>query len=208
MPGELRRRLKTEYPHYNPSKRITLTTGGLTQADTLVFEFASRKKDWKATLGSNALSLETTAYLDFSDFVSRAEWVMRQAFEFLDSNFFTRVGLRYVNQVPVPANEVGGWINDDLVAPLAKGIFGDVRTLNTELSGRLEKGRYSFRHGIGQKVNENEGFNRYFLDFDYYAEDVEYEDVRSLLRSFHETNFSFFLWALGDKARAQLGQRG
>jgi uncharacterized protein (TIGR04255 family) len=208
VPVELRRRLKHEYPHYSPSKRITLTPGAPAQADELVFDFWSRKRDWKVTIGSNALSLETTAYLDFDDFISRAEWLMRQAFEFLDSRFFTRVGLRYVNHVPVPLNEIDGWINHDLVAPFAKGIFGDVKTLNTELSGRLKKGRYSFRHGIGSKVDESQGFNRYFLDFDYYDEDVEYEDLWPLLRSFHVTNFSFFYWALGDKAKAQLGQRG
>lgn len=88
--------------------------------------------------------------------------------------------------------------------PLSKGVFGDVYKQHTEVRGYVPYGEYCFRHGIGEKQDRDKPFGNYYLDFDYYRNDVEYAELFDTIRSFNETNYSFFFWCLGPKAIDEL----
>lgn len=118
----------------------------------------------------------------------------------VDSDFFTRLGLRYINALPVDQKGISGWINPMLIAPLVAGQYGDVEHYETTVRGHCDGGKFVFRHGL--LIPDG---NRYGLDADFYAEDVEWNAVEHRLRTFNENNFRLFTWAIDEKAREYLG---
>ena len=152
-------------------------------------------------LSAAAIALETSVYADFEDFIGRLEQLLKESASIIDSDFYTRIGLRYINSIPIEEGDPSDWINHDLIPPPDRWLYGAVSKYRGEVRGRTDVGLYSFRHGL-------EGSERnpvYHLDFDFFAENVQAEDAIDLLRQFNLRNFSFFDWCLGEKARVWLG---
>jgi len=204
-PYKVQKALKKDYPLYAERKgiNVSLEDSSVKKSDAS-YVLNDRKKHWTITIRPSRFSLETQDYTDYKEFRSRLEQILNHIQGVLDTNFYTRVGLRYINAIPVNDNDLDGWINDELVEPFKVGRFGDLFKLNTEMSGFSRCGKYTMRHGIGEKKEENGPFDRYFIDFDHYSENVEHDELFDVLDCFHEFNFSFFFWSLGPKAIAAL----
>lgn len=170
--------------------------------------FRSKDKNWTVSVSSSTISIETSHYSEFDEFFGRLSSLLESAREMIDSDFFTRVGLRYINSIPVSDESPDGWINSDLILPLTSGIFGAVQSSATIIQGNLKDGQYSMRHGLKSNNIEVEKGDllQYALDFDYYKENVEFTEVLQLVKAFNETNFAFFSWCLGKKAKLILGE--
>ena len=124
----------------------------------------------------------------------------------LDTDFFTRVGLRYINSVPINDGEIKGWINKELIHSLEEGRFGYLNQYITALQGCTKFGKYSFKHGMNPFEGDHQKpISNYLLDFDYFDENVEASNALELMENFNNINFSFFYWCLGDKAKSELG---
>jgi len=160
------------------------------------------KKDWSVSLRSSTFSLETKNYENFEDFLGRVQWVVEQAVRFIDSDFFTRVGLRYVNMLPVRGDPTG-WLNEDLVKPLTDNVFGNPTKYLQNISGSTSDGQFNFGHGL---EDGNDSERSYVLDFDFYREEVKAEDFKKLLCAFNALNFKLFSWCIGSKASNYLGK--
>ena len=128
-----------------------------------------------------------------------------EAIPHLDTTFFTRVGLRFINKVTgiqSEGDDLLEWINNDLIGPIGGGSIGTISNMKNELTGPLPGGGgYTFRYGISPSIDDQPSF---ILDWDYYREDVEVTDCMDLLNSFHNIHFPFFWWALGEKAKSAL----
>ena len=125
----------------------------------------------------------------------------------IDSDFFTRVGLRYMNSVPLEDRNPAGWIRSDLICAITGGVLGVPKSYRSIVQGRMEEGEYTFRHGLDAGENPSQpDAGKYILDFDYFKEGVELDDVQKLVKGFNERNFSFFSWCLDEKAKAILGE--
>jgi uncharacterized protein (TIGR04255 family) len=168
--------------------------------------FKSKKGDWQVSASSLSIRLESLKYDNFEVFAQRLEQLIEWTATFRDSDFFTRVGLRYINLVPISEGSVQGWVNDALVAPLIAGRFGTPDRYIQEVGGFAAPGRYLFRHGL---VPEGSGASKgapiYLFDFDFYEETVEAERVVKLVQALHQQSFAFFMWAIGPKAVTAMG---
>ena len=126
-----------------------------------------------------------------------------------DSDFFVRVGLRYIDFLPVDQDNLEGWVNKDLVIPLLDGTYGSIKEFWQTVRGETTSGGYTLRHGLRDTAPPQPGAQhgqmKYVLDMDFYKEDVEEADVGDLLRSLHDEAFSLFAWAIGEKAREHMG---
>jgi uncharacterized protein (TIGR04255 family) len=154
-------------------------------------------------LRAAALSLETSNYSAFDEFEERLKAIIAAGEVTIDSDFFTRVGLRYVNLLPFNVAEIRDWVNPALVTPLGDGTFGDVDEHWQTVRGSTSMGGYYLRHGVGNPGPN--GVREYLLDFDFYREDVPLADALGVVRKLHELEFSMFMWTLGPKAKAELG---
>jgi uncharacterized protein (TIGR04255 family) len=201
-PEGFQRAIRKSYPHFERGANVDVQPGGVERESR--YFFRSRHRDWTVLLRSHSISLETRAYPRFRVFKQRLLELLGAARSFIDSDFFTRVGLRYVNVLPVTGDEVIGWLNRDLVAPLANGLYGDVEGFFQQVAGVARAGKYSFRHGFAQI--EGTGKREYVLDYDFYQEDVEAAQVGELVEAFNRECFALFSWSIGSKAREFLGE--
>jgi uncharacterized protein (TIGR04255 family) len=193
--------LRKEYPNYE--QLVQALIGEANALPVRAHAFRSKKNRWTATLRPAAVTLETNEYDSFPDFKKRLELVIRAASEVIDSEIFTRVGLRYINAVPYERQTIAEWVRQELVAPLADGVFGDVDEHNQTIRGSTDAGGYRFAHGVrvrgpGQKPE-------YMLDFDFFQEDVLVQDALAVAQQLHDREFNLFMWAMGPRALAHMG---
>lgn len=196
-PIQLAKVLRKEYPIHETSNDLNVGAGGIAHAFAHVF----RGKRWSVTLRANSITIETNKYTSYADFRERILQILAIAPETIDADFFTRVGLRYINVVPYAQAEVAKWVNPSLVESLATGVYGDPAEHWNKIAGTTDIGTYTFQHGIS---NGPPSQRRYVLDLDFSAEDVKTEDCIITIDKLHEMEFSMFIWALGDSAKALL----
>jgi uncharacterized protein (TIGR04255 family) len=201
-PVAFQKAIRRDYPVYEDRREVRLNASGPDQPNR-AHTFYSKNRRWTVAVRQASLALETSQYETFDKMKERVENLLPAAEKLADSAFFTRIGLRYINVLPVDANGVDGWVNDELVGPLARGTFGTVGEYSQHIRGATRLGGFLFRHGMG--LDATEGRSKYVLDLDFYREDVEPNEVLSTLRGLHDDLFALFSWSLGDKARAHLG---
>lgn len=200
-----RRATRHELPHYETTSPVTVAIGGpfagQSKSETY-HRFDTKRKDISVTLKPDAVSIETRRYQSYVEFRGLLEVVLREALPIIDSDFFTRLGLRYVNEVPFPdadLRRLPAWVNPILLGALPEGTFGSVSHVFQEIRGPLEAGDYVFRHGIpATRAGGNPP--QYVLDYDLFAETVEAADVLPRVDQFHAQVNGFFVWSLGPQA--------
>lgn len=201
-PVQLQKALRKDYPYYEPAQSVSVGPGVVNRETSYLFK--ARKKDWTVSFKASAIALETSRYSNFEEFSERLENLFATSRSLLDTDFFTRVGLRYIDEIPIEDGELAGWVRDELVAPLTQGVYGTVEHFLQEVRGFTAIGRYTFRHGmVGSAPEERKVYN---LDLDFYDENVPFDSVLSMVSQFNQQSFRFFSWAIGPKARNRLGK--
>jgi uncharacterized protein (TIGR04255 family) len=168
--------------------------------------FRSKDKHWTVSVKSFAIALETSKYVDFEEFFERLNKVIDSARDMIDADFFTRVGLRYINTIPMDTWEPTGWVRPELLSAYSTLPLGAHQDFACVVTGEMENGKYTIRHGVKKDEDpKNTEGPKYTLDFDYYCENVEATAVSARVTQFNKTNFALFSWCLGDKAKKLLG---
>jgi len=202
-PVSVQKELRKEYPYHKKVQSIDIDPQHQKSQANIALNLQSKNKNWTVSIRPDAIALETRLYKNFEEFHDKLKKIVAVVDKKIDADFFTRVGLRYINVIHFADDEFGELLNPDLVAPILKNIYGSVKEFYQHVNGNTEYGLYNFRHGI--KPNEKSE-REYFLDFDYFKEGVEIGDALELVKNFHEYNFKFFHWTLGKKAFDQLGK--
>jgi len=119
-PRDLVKRVRPTFPHHEHvvGANIGITDKGLEQVPQGTHRFLSRDRRWNAWLRKSSIGLETSSYTDFDGFISQVRSLLEAAQPSLDTDFFTRIGLRYVNLLPATPGDVQGWVNNQIVGPL------------------------------------------------------------------------------------------
>lgn len=201
-PVAFQKAIRHDYPTYEDRREVRLNSSGPDQPNR-VHTFVSKSRRWTVAVRQSSLALETAHYETFDLLLERLGRLLPAAEKLAESNFFTRIGLRYINALPVDADSVDGWVNPELVGPLARGTFGSPSEYWQHVRGASTAGGYSFRHGIG--TDPAQGGNRYMLDLDFFREDVDASEVVPTVRALHADLYALFSWSLGDAARSHLG---
>ena len=194
--------LRKEYPIQDLMETVSIGGGGAPSRAN-VHAFRSKRQRWTVTLGASSVKLETAHYGAFDEFKERLALVVKAATPIIDSDFFTRVGLRYINVLPYTRTEVDKWINPSLVGALAAGIYGEVNEHNGRVIGSTPFGGYLLQHGIvidGKSIP-----TEYSLDFDLFSEYVQLNEALDTVQKLHDAEFSLFQWAIGPAAKSFLG---
>ncbi len=189
-PDQFSHALRKEYPLYE--RGLTILAG---QNETeLSHIFKSRDHHWTVSLRPAAVSLETNAYTSFENFGSKLETLAKKLLPLLDTDFYTRVGLRYINVMPAQRGAIDGWLNPALHSLMMTPELGFLNRAWSEFLGYTERGQYNLRWGFPAEPNKD-----LVLDIDFYAEDVDATDLHSLFQTLHDQSFALFRWCLGDK---------
>lgn len=200
-PVAIQGKLRKAYPGYERLTDVPVGVPANSMHVQVQHQLRSLNGKWVVTIRPYAIALETTSYGRFADFEKRVHEVVAAAAPSLDADFFTRVGLRYINLLPVEPGTIGEWLRPELAGALPTGALGDVEHAFQEVRGRTRSGKYSLRHGLAQ---EDRGRRPYALDLDFSRENVRAEDLTGALQELRVESFSFFWWCIGKRAVAFL----
>lgn len=148
------------------------------------WQFRSADESWTVTIQTEFFSLETSAYVDWSDYKQRLLEVMGAVRAHVGPVVEQRVGLRYVDEVrdPVVTDPVGwgGWIDESLLGPLTHASFGPAlrstqQLLELEAHDAL---RVILRHGTVRVPGDKQWL--YLLDHDCFRQQGRRFDVDAL----------------------------
>jgi len=192
--------LRKDYPTHSIMSGVNVSPTNVDRSTTHVFK--SKKGQWAVNLRPSTLSLETSRYDSFDDFEKRIADLVAACQSFIDSDFFTRVGIRYVNMLPYDRSKISDWINPTLVRNLESGIFGDATEHSQQVRGTTDEGGFFLNHGLGAD-GEKVGYG---VDLDFYADDVEVTDAMEVVRKLHVRQYDLFMWVLGDGAKQKLNE--
>lgn len=191
--------VRKAYPVAERTQGVNLSDPSLQKVTNHAFK--SKGGQWSINLKSSSASLESQRYSSSEDFHSRIRDLIEALGTFIDSDFFTRIGIRYTNFIPYrqPAT-VSDWINKNLVGPLASGELGDAQEFAGQARGIVNLGEkvggYLLQHGIQREEGRDPS---YVIDLDFYAEEVEVKDAMDLIKMLHDREYDLFRWAVGPK---------
>jgi uncharacterized protein (TIGR04255 family) len=208
-PSAFAHALRKAYPTYNQLSEVTVGLGSQTHTPNLSHQFKSSNGLWSVTLKNNALVLEGSRYSSYADLRARLELALAAALPVIDTDFFTRIGLRYINVLKTNGTRIVDWVNSDLVAPLSKSSFVGMADYGGRLQVVAPDGGLLLQHGLSHKPGrEASGATAevpdYVIDIDGFRSEVAAADVVVAVDRVHEQVFQLFDWAIGPKAREYL----
>lgn len=207
-PVDIQKVIRERFPEYQRGSSTEIDATGARSERT--YQFLDKNGSSIVKLSSSALSFSTKKYVCYEDLRDQCGYLIDKVVPFLDTDFFTRVGMRYINKFAIPNNmlEVPNWINADLVQYIPGGNLGSLEGMKMELAGQIDnEAHYKFRCGISDDdadVAKNESSSTFMLDYDYSQFNVAKKDSIALIDNFHEHHFKFFWWCLGKKAKEDL----
>jgi uncharacterized protein (TIGR04255 family) len=151
---------------------------------------------WVAAIAPDFVSLETTSYTRFEDFLGRAERIFQAARDEFGLTRRGRVGLRYVNQFRHPdATTASDWrrfLHDNLLGAVGGELLREhvIQALQ-QIELQLDSGRMTVRHGF---IREGDDRSFYLLDIDGFDEGEGAFDVAQLAEMMWQ--FKTWIWTV------------
>lgn len=213
MDDEVRGFQKKLAKRYPKSERtveneMNVTDTGLqsTGRQRVTFRFRDAEEKWTVTLTPSSLALETSSYEGgSSDFIERWHEISGAAISAFEIAQQERLGLRYVNQVPIPSvGELDDWICDKLTmvpeqeSPVAQDLLGSFHETRFEQND----GQLIIRRGL-LATDDDENPHVYVLDFDYYNEEsrsCDLDEQDRTLITYNQRLSELFRWSITDHA--------
>lgn len=197
-PENFLRALRKQYPSLDRNEEISMGPAG--QSDATAFHVLKAiKGKWAVVLKQSSVVLETNTYCGYEDFRARLVDVINAAAPIIDSDFWTRIGLRYQNQIPVD-NELADLprkINEPLISTLLSGVFSSVGGYSGKILGGDSQGGYTLMYSL-QREASSRGTNEtsFFVDVDVWHTEVNVVDTLDRIDRLHEEAFAAFDWSV------------
>lgn len=222
--------IEDEYP--NPERQQELAAiqvGGAAgqlgfQAQTpgTLWKFMDQTGDWTVTLTQDFVTLETRAYADFDDFLTRLKRVLQALIQTVKPGAGRRIGLRYINEIRSAEQEWKSIVRAELLGVLVIDSFRyNCDQAIQVLSLRADEARINLQHGpfpkgttVVPKPETQAGTDPFYLvDIDMYQEfsppkslKMDASVISGYIGAYHATVSELFRWATTDEYRATLGE--
>ena len=202
--------LRKEYPSHAMEEEVTMGVGKSLAANGHSHLLRSSDSHWTVALRPAAVSVNTDRYPGYAKLKERVMRVLDAAYPVIDTDFFTRVGLRYINSIKAgfddsKNNPLDRWVNGSLVAPLLTHKFKGI----SSYSGRMQLGAVDggclLQHALKIRDDEEDSLRaEYVIDIDSSRSDVAFSDVSNVLDAMHTQIFDLFDWTLGPDSKEHL----
>lgn len=126
-PKELINSLRKTYPNYEQVKNFNFGVSNLTAEVNHCLR--NRNNSEIVAIRPNSLVFETTKYNNFDTFKKSILELNKLSLPHLDTNFYTRVGLRYINAIPFKSDPTE-IINEQLLDKKLLNVLGDLQDFN------------------------------------------------------------------------------
>jgi uncharacterized protein (TIGR04255 family) len=218
--GPFQEAIRAKYPILRPEQSQSILVGPqgveFQAGPATVWRFSDLKNEWRVSLSTEAVSIETGRYTGRDEFLARLKEVLTALESSASPAVYDRLGIRYVNRV------TGQHLSSlpSLVRPEILGVAGTkfgatlVHSLS-ESSFTTGQGRLNVRWGtlpsgatpdpaVISPVKEAS----WLLDLDMFTvaqQDFDVEGVVAKARSFSSTIYAFFRWSVEDEFLRSFG---
>ena len=206
--------IRMNYPfnqeHHNSV--LELMDGNFKQTKVTNWRFFDKERQWRISLASNFLALETRAYKSRTEFTQRTVDVMHALSSTINPNLMTRIGVRYVNQLYGPKwEQLSRYIRPEVLGISIEEHQEKLsRTLN-EIAGETDVGLMTSRWGFMPANQTHEpdlmpqiSTPSWFLDIDVYndfaqPESFDVKEIESRVMRLAARAYGFFRWTVNDE---------
>jgi len=168
------------------------------QTPEMVYRLRSEEGEWIVTMTSSFVTLETTKYSRFHEFLERWIEILDTTTRHLGLERQERLGLRYVNELAVPEAASVTSALQLVIRPELLGLIGAEPLIEEPISSlqefrfRHKSGMATLRHGL-QRNDRDEAV--YLVDIDVYDDaprPLDREEQLSSLKQFNKTAYDLF----------------
>ena len=150
-------------------------------------------------------TLLVTDYLHFDEYLSSLAATFAPAIEIFQLHNVERIGLRYVNQIPIPTTDAGNQYVKYVRTPLSANAFSghNISNFLTEVVLDLDStNKLTIRGGLlPQQMDKTD--RSYLLDFDCYSlggsVPLPGDKLKALLEQYHDAIEAEFIRAVTDE---------
>jgi uncharacterized protein (TIGR04255 family) len=184
--------------------QVAMRPGNIQQVSLRRHRFADQAGSSALLLDVHAFTFETAVYGGIDDFLGKWQPLAGAVGEAVGIQARTRVGLRYVNEVPLDGPDhdaVLHAINPDLLPPWSAQQHLQALSVSLhELRFVQDEGELAFRHGLQRAAPTAPPI--YLLDFDHYEQRLRAFDVADdaeRLRRFNTVINDVFRWSITEE---------
>ncbi len=206
--------IRADYPlhHLDQNPALEVNNNSVRQALEPNWRFFDKVRQWRLSLSTNFVALETRAYKSRLDFTERADAIMRALSKTIKPGLTTRIGVRYADQIHGPQWEkLSHFIRPEILGPYTGDYRKNLdRTLN-EIVCNTDVGRMTSRWGYAPANQTHQpelmppiSVPSWFLDIDAYNEFVQPEafdtdKIKDQVMQLATRAYGFFRWAVNDE---------
>ncbi|WP_136661825.1 TIGR04255 family protein [Nitratireductor sp. XY-223] len=213
--------LRKDYPiHKEDQNKILAVSGSsIEQRDARNWRFFDAHRQWRVSLTTTFISIETRAYTSRDDFIDRFGKILKALQDTIGPNYQQRIGVRYVDRISgEPFKKLGDLVRPELAgfasSPLRKYVLQSLHESQCE----VEEGTLIARWGmlpdggthdpdLMPPINEPS----WMLDIDVFrdskqgAEPFDADVIRDEAYSCATRVYSFFRWAVTEEFLKEYG---
>ncbi len=203
--------IRTDYPvlRAEQSQSVTFSMKGPVQTkENTAWRFHDLEENWRVSLSTEFVALETTAYRSRGDFLGRLEQIVNAAAEHLDPKVCSRIGIRYIDRVEnADAGDIRTMIREEVAGVLSSPLGRRAHVAVCESVFSIsEDGQIRARWGMipgGSTIDplaiEPVADPSWVLDLDAFEQKQQPFDSVVILaraRELAEANYKLFRWAV------------
>ena len=169
------------------------------------FVFQNSKGSRVVRVSALNFTVLVTDYLHFEDYVASLTAALKPAIESFQLHHVERIGLRYINQIPIPATGAEVHYKKYVRTPLSGDAVSGHTATNflTEITAEIDSTKkLTVRSGL-LPLQADDANRTYLLDFDCYSTGSHVAlsggDLTNLLVEYHETIEAEFTQAVTEK---------
>ena len=212
--ADFQERIRADYPlHYlDQNPVLELKNDGGKQGLIPNWRFYDAARQWRLSLTTGFVALETRAYQSRLDFTQRADTIMRALSATIKPGLTTRVGVRYVDRIHGPQwEQLSSFVRPEILG-LYKGDYRENlnRTWN-EIVCETDAGTMTSRWGFMPANQTHEpdlmppiSAPSWFLDVDVYNEFAQpkafdADEIKTRITNLTTRAYGFFRWVMSDE---------
>lgn len=206
--------LHDDYPRFEETRLSTIKIDGSEsqQIETeLIWKFVSGDENWRVSLGSSFVAIETSCYTSRTDFIERLGKILAATENVVNPQIATRLGVRYINRIENDhIDEIEKLIEPYLVG-ITPSLLGEgLQSTVCEARCKVAEGGLTAKWGFVPPKGTHDpallppsDLKTWVLDIDVYNDHLTSEEqafdadkLTVLLTALAEREYNFFRWCV------------
>ena len=205
--------IRADYPLNQQDQNLVLqlTPDGAKPSQMPNWRFFDARSQWRISLTTSFLAIETRAYDSRQDLAERVRMVAHALCETIKPSIMTRVGVRYVDRVHgAPFTDIETYVRPEVLGLYTAAHRADIDRTLSEISGDTDVGPMTSRWGFMPKNQTHEPDlmpaitkPSWFLDIDVYQQFTQPEvfnsnDIQERTMALATRAYGFFRWVVNE----------